>query len=464
MIFFACLASHIGADEKPQFQKRQESALKRVGFVAIFISLAITSATFRLAAQTGTTSASSAPETVAGLNAEARKAYQEKDYLRFLSLEKRALDLSPGNPRLIYNVACGEALKGDSHAAVANLDQLLALKLDFGADKDDDFAGIRKTEAWAGFESRLAQLRKPIVRSAVAFRLADPDLLATGIAVDSRNGDVYIASVRERKIVRRSKDGAISDFISPAQDGFLAGASLAIDIQRNVLFASTATAPFMAGYKKGDAARSGVFAFDLKSGKLLRKALLPEDGKQHFLNALALDHHGNLYVSDSAEAGIYRLAPGKNELEAFVPGNLFRATQGLAFSPDEKALYVADYSDGVWALDMASKKPRQLESPSGVWLGGLDGLSRVPDGFIAVQIGVQPQRVLHLRLGPGGEKISSVDIMEMNHPDYDGPIQGAVADGAFLYVANSQLELGNGQTGAFAAERARPTVVLRLPI
>lgn len=52
----------------------------------------------------------------------------------------------------------------------------------------------------------------------------------------------------------------------------------------------------------------------------------------------------------------------------------------------------------------------------------------------------------------------------MNHPDYDSPIQGAVAAGAFVYVANSQLSFGNAETGEFAAARARPTVVLRLPL
>jgi sugar lactone lactonase YvrE len=438
--------------------------MKTLFSVATLVLLA-SSLAASLPAQAGASSSSAnSADTLGTLNAEARRAYQQKDYAQFLILEKRALQLSPGNPRLMYNVACGEALQGNPREAVRRLDQLVALKLDMGAEKDDDFSGIRKTEAWAGFESRLAQLRKPIVRSTIAFRLTDPDLLATGIAVDSRNGDTYIASVRERKIVRRSKDGTVSDFISPAQDGFLAGDSLALDTERNILFASTATAPFMTGYQKGDAPRSGVFAFDLKSGKLLRKALLPDDGKQHFLNALALDHNGNVYVSDSAQSGIYRIVAGKSELETFLPGKVFRAAQGLAFSSDEKVLYIADYSDGVWALDMVSKKPRALAAPKGVWLGGLDGLTRVPDGFIAVQIGVQPQRVLHLRLDPGGENISAVDIMEMNHPDYDGPIQGTVANGTFLYVANSQLELGNGQTGAFAAERARPTVVLRLPI
>ena len=72
--------------------------------------------------------------------------------------------------------------------------------------------------------------------------------------------------------------------------------------------------------------------------------------------------------------------------------------------------------------------------------------------------------MLRLNLDARAEKISSVEILEMNHPEYEGPIQGAVDGKTFLYVANSQLALGNGETGAFAEDRAHPTVVLRLPI
>jgi hypothetical protein len=220
----------------------------------------------------------------------------------------------------------------------------------------------------------------------------------------------------------------------------------------------------MRGYRKEDEGKSGVFSFDLKSGKLLRKVFLASDSKPHFLNALAIDHDGTVYVSDSLASGIYRLRPGEQMLEVFVPKEIFKASQGLAFSADEKTIYVADFSDGVWALDVASKERHLLESPSNVWLAGLDGLSRVGNNLIAVQIGVRPERVLRLNLDPKAEKISSVEILEMNHPEYEAPIQGVIDGKTFVYVANSQLELGNAETGAFAEDRARPTVVLRLPI
>jgi sugar lactone lactonase YvrE len=404
------------------------------------------------------------PATAAALNAQAIKAYEAKDYARFLAYEKQALALEPDNPRVVYNVACGESLAGNAPEAVRMLDQLLWKKIDLGAETDDDFAGIRKTPEWQAFQSRLSALRKPLVHSQTAFTLADPTIVATGIAVDAKTGDTYIASVRQRKIIRRTRQGAVSDFIQQAQDGFLAGDALAIDSPRHLLYATASAVPYMLDYQKDDFGRSGLFAFDLKSGKLVRKAMLAADGKRHILNQLTIDHEGNVYVSDTGVAGIYILRRGSSELESFIAGDVFRATQGVALSKDEKTLYVADYVDGLWAVDIASKSRRVLQPPAGVWLFGLDGLSRAGDSLISVQIGPKPERVLRIQLDGKGIGISKVEILEMSHPDYHGPIQGTVAGRDFVYVANSQLDLGNGRTGAFAADQGRATVVLRLPL
>ena len=179
-------------------------------------------------------------------------------------------------------------------------------------------------------------------------------MTAVGIAVDPRNGDTYLSSAKERKIVRRLA-GTTSDFVGEAQDGFLAGGSLAIDTKNKVLYATTSALPFMRGYRKEDEGHSGVFAYELNSAKLLRKVMLPADGKPHFLNAMTLDRAGNLYVCDSGTAGIYRLGRNETTLESLIPTDLFRATQGLAFSNDEKTLFVVDYTDGLWVLDLATK-------------------------------------------------------------------------------------------------------------
>jgi sugar lactone lactonase YvrE len=408
--------------------------------------------------------ASQGVPTAASLNAKAVAAYQAKDFAAFLRLGQQAHALEPENPQYMYNVACGEALNGHPAEAIQFLDKLLEERLDFGAETDPDLARARSSPEWKAFETRLAALRKPLIRSQVAFTLPDPELLATGIVSDPETGDVFVASVRQRKILRRTPRGKVSDFIHPGQDGFLAGDSLAVDKPRRLLYATTSAVPYMVGYEKTDYGRSGLFAFDLMSGKLARKTMLPADGKRHLLNTLAIDHDGNVYVSDTGASGIYLLRRVGSTLEEFLPASAFEATQGLALSEDEKTLFVADYASGLWAVDIASRRPRKLDTPRGTWLGGLDGISPSQGGFIAVQIGVQPERVLRIRVDRKATRVTSVEILEMNHPAYEGPIQGMVAGQSFLYVANSQLDLGDAKTGRLAAERAHPTVVLRLPL
>ncbi len=181
--------------------------------------------------------------TAASLNARAVAAYRAKDYAAFLKLEQQVHELEPENPRFIYNVACGEALNGHPAEAIQFLDKLLEQKLDFGAETDPDLASARASPEWKAFETRLAGLRKPFIRSQVAFTLPDPGLLATGIASDPQTGDVLVASVRKRKILRRTPHGEVSDFIHQGQDGFLAGDSLAVDAPRRLLYATTSAAP-----------------------------------------------------------------------------------------------------------------------------------------------------------------------------------------------------------------------------
>jgi sugar lactone lactonase YvrE len=418
-----------------------------------------------LALTLAATARSDAPaDSAAAWSAEAAKAYQAKDYARFLAAEKRALAWTPTSQRLTYNVACGEALNGRAAAAIEMLDRLLEQKYDLGAEHDTDFDGIRHTPEWAGYAARLAELRRPMVRSEVAFRLPDSSLIATGVAVDAHSGDTFISSIRQRKIVKRARNGEISDFSRPAADGMGSAVALLLDPSRRILYASSASPRFMLDYRDSDFGRCGVFAFDLASGKLLRKAMLRADGRQHFLNQLALDRNGNLYVSDSAVPGIFVLRRGSDSLETFLAGGGFRSTQGIAFSDDGRTLYVSDWSDGLWSVDVQSKQRRRLDPPPGISLGGLDGLSRVKDGFISVQLGVQPNRVVHVRLAADGRSVVGVEILEMSHPDYSGPIQGAVSGRTFVYVANSHLDLADDQTGEFPVERAHPTVVLRLPL
>jgi hypothetical protein len=75
-------------------------------------------------------------------------AYNAKDYAAALASTKRALELYPGNAHLLYNVGCMEALLGNHDASLAALAESVAQWEPYKemAQKDDDFASLRKDE------------------------------------------------------------------------------------------------------------------------------------------------------------------------------------------------------------------------------------------------------------------------------------------------------------------------------
>ncbi len=77
-------------------------------------------------------------------------------------------------------------------------------------------------------------------------------------------------------------------------------------------------------------------------------------------------------------------------------------------------------------------------TPANLTLLGVDGLVRDGDGLIAVQNGVNPQRILRLALSPDGARITAASVLAANLPQLDEPTGGAMLDGRFVFVARSQ--------------------------
>ena len=72
-------------------------------------------------------------------------AYQAKDYKTALAATQKGLEAYPGNPLLLYNVACMSALLGDHKTALEALAESVAKWEPYKelAREDDDFASLR---------------------------------------------------------------------------------------------------------------------------------------------------------------------------------------------------------------------------------------------------------------------------------------------------------------------------------
>jgi sugar lactone lactonase YvrE len=179
---------------------------------------------------------------------------------------------------------------------------------------------------------------------------------------------------------------------------------------------------------------------------------------------LVVTRGGDVYATDSRAPVLYRIRMGGDSLERFLESPLLLSAQGLAFTPDEGTLYVADYARGILRVDPARRSVSLVETVDSVLALGVDGLYFHRGSLVGIQNGVTPHRVVRFTLDPRGDRLLGMKTLERAHPRYHEPTLGVVVDGQLYYVGNSQWDRF-GEDGRIASpESLEPTVVLRLPL
>lgn len=384
----------------------------------------------------------------------ARDAYKTKAFPEFLTQMETANRSRPNHPRLVYNLAVALALNGKTAPALEQLDRLAAMGLTYSLDKDEDLGALAISEKFAAIQARMAENRKPVNESVRALSLPDKLLITESVAFNAKTGVFYLSSVHQRKIVAVDKNGAVSEFSSPA-DGLWSVLGMKVDLARGWLWVCTSALPQMRGYDAADKGRSGIFKYDLRTGKLVKKYVLADAG--HALGDLEIGRDGSIYATDSSSPVIYKLDSTSDAIEEFVRSDNFASLQGITLSRDE--LYIADYSKGIFRVDLASKKITQLKPANSVTVLGIDGLYYYRGKLIAIQNGVNPNRVIALTIS--GDRIDSYKTLEANHSDFMEPTLGVLVGEEFYYVANSQWPLVN-EKAELNADKARSPIVLKI--
>jgi len=388
---------------------------------------------------------------------EAEKAGDAPGYLSQL---EQAVATIPDPARLLYRLAAARLAAGDRAGAI----DALRRQVDAGVVRDPRgdaaFAALAVDADFLAVMRRLDEVATPIVASNELFRDGEPDGLFEGIAFDPRSGSYYLSSVRHRKVVRRATDGTLTDFVSSGAHGLASALGLAIDSDRRLLWIVSAGLPHAQGLPPAERDTSAVLAVSLDTGALVRRVAAPA-GK-HLWNDLALARDGSVYVSDTADASVVRVAPS-GETSIVVRSEELRSPGGLALTTDERRLFVADWSTGLAVIDLASGELTWIRAPGNATLLGIDGLVRVGGDLVAIQNGVDPPRITRLRFAADGE-LRGVDLLERGVPDWNEPTLGTQVAGDLVYVATSQWPSFGDDGQPLPTATLTSTSIRRLPL
>lgn len=374
----------------------------------------------------------------ADARAEMLTAYQQAEFPAMRVAARKALAARPGYPGALFNLALAQVLDEDPAASLLTLRDLLSVGVDFGVADIPEFAGLKGLLEWRDYAAAVERLNEPAGFAEVVAELETPDFVPEGIAADA-DGRLYLGSIRHGRLVRL---GDTTETLSTPENGHWSIFGMRMDDRGGLWFASAAVAQLAdVEYEVG---RSGLFRYDLESGSISERAILPRSDDEQVLGDLVLAPDGSLYTTDSLTGVLYRYEPGRAGFAVVVDRGVFGSPQGVVIDDSGRYLYVADYIGGLFRVSLQDAVVEKVAIAANVTDYGIDGLYRYGRELIAIQNGIRPHRVTGFTLGEDGLSIVAGRTIVSNLAEFDEPTLGFVRDDDFFFVANSHWNRFDG--------------------
>ncbi|HEU4725191.1 MAG TPA: hypothetical protein VFU59_07825 [Candidatus Eisenbacteria bacterium] len=361
-----------------------------------------------------------------------------------------------------WSLAQVAARERDAATALRHLEAYADMGLARSVERDTNFAWMKDDPRLAAVTRRLLANMEPKSAAAVHVRLNDAGLLTEDIAYDPKTRTFYVSSIHRRKVLAVDADGAIRDFIAPAQGGVWGIYGLALDSAHERLWGSMAAGPNIENYDSADSGRTALVCWDLKTGRELLRAELPRDGGRHVFGDITLGPDGGVYATESIGGGLYRLPKDAKALETLASSGTFASPQMAVFMEKGRELWISDYPRGIVAFDLRTRAITSVPKPRSLATSGIDGLYIAPGRVVAVQNGTQPIRVLSIDLDAAGRAMTGGTVLEQNSPELGEPNHGVVVGDDFYFLGNTGWDRVNAKEELETPEDAKPPVILRL--
>jgi hypothetical protein len=168
-------------------------------------------------------------------------------------------------------------------------------------------------------------------------------------------------------------------------------------------------------------------------------------------------------VSDSDGGALLQWHPTTRTWSSIVDPR-FRSLQGLAIAPDRHTAIVADWSHGLFRVDLRSREVVRVADQAHTTVLGIDGLTWHAGGVIGVQNGVEPARIVHVALDASWRTITALTVLDRQADLAPAPTIGTRFGDAYVYVANSQWNAFDANGQRRVGTSLEPTRLVCVPL
>ena len=244
--------------------------------------------------------------------------------------------------------------------------------------------------------------------------------LVEGIASDGKT--IWVSSILDRQVLACTNACRIFATIPAPLHPF----AISWDATRHRLWVAADCPSGVAGIKACD--RGALIGLDARGHVQTRIA--PASGSFHPGDVSAAP--GGVFVSDSQNGAVYRLAKTGYSLDTVIAPGVGKSAQGTALDADGKQLVVSDYGQGIGLVDLASGERKLLPRQDGKPLRGVDGMVRCGSTYFGIYNGSTPGTLVRMGLTDNGlgfdQPLGDVTLPDPTQIAFDGKRLLIVAD------------------------------------
>ncbi|MGH9373902.1 MAG: hypothetical protein ACRD15_20500 [Vicinamibacterales bacterium] len=234
-----------------------------------------------------------------------------------------------------------------------------------------------------------------------ALPLGDVTLNPVDLAYDAASRRFVVGDSRANKlIVADEVFEHVNDLIGAASAGFGTLTGLAIDSRRGDLWVTS----------NADGGAPSLHKLQLVSGRVLSTIQVPEEMRPAAFGDIAITDSGALLLVDSTGSRLLTVRPAGDRFDRSVALDL-QAPSTIA--PSGRVTYVA-HQDGVAIADMKTGRVTEIRAAKGVTLKGMRRIRFSRGSLVAIQADPEDgtDRLVRIRLARGGTRATAVEPLD----------------------------------------------------
>ena len=398
----------------------------------------------------------------------AYKTKAKKDYKNLIITLKKLVALKPNTPVFRYQLAEAYALNDNKTEAFNELIAIQKQGFYFDIGNNTNLENINTYPVFKYIKENMEANNQHFGEGEPVFKIdkSFSGLLFESLAVDSNGPSFLMGSLRDGRIIKIDDKGEITTLVEETKGGKTgpwATTDMAVDSENDVLWVASSAVSQYGKLSKESTGRSGIFKYQLSTGKLLKSYLIPDNKSPSLLLSMVLTKKGDLYFVDGVRNIVLRITKDSDQILLAFTTKKYKNLRNIAADDKGEILYLTDEDEGIIILNLKNQEIYTFPNTEKLNLTGIADIVYDDNGLIIIQNEIKPERVMRLALNKSKFVIENIFPIEASNPLFDSLSKAVVVDQGLFFIGNSQSVNANPYGGLLAGKNWQDMNIIITP-